>query len=222
MRGSLPGRPARSASGLRIRAACFLAACVLASLVLWAPGASRASADTSQICAGYGACSVVPLTTHDYQTNADTSWWRMYPGANCTNYAAFVESQIYEVPEPRGLLGNADQWAANAAAQGIDVDATPSIGSVAAWGKGARGMAGSGHVAVVEAVGPDGSYIDVSQSGMHTSADGYDWERIYADGGSWEPWPSAFIHFTGPPARTGFPRPGMRVAGAEITIPGAE
>lgn len=219
---SLWGGLARLGPSRARRAVWSLAACVLVSGALWLLAAGGARADTSALCAGYGGCAAAPFTTHGYQANAGVSWWRMYPGDNCTNYAAFVESQVYEVPEPAGLLGNADQWAANAAAQGIDVDATPSVGSVAAWGSGARGMGSDGHVAVVEAVGPDHSYIDVSQSGMGDANDGYDWERIYPSGGSWASWPSAFIHFTGPPTRTAFPQPGMRVAGAEITIPGAE
>ena len=107
----------------------------------------------------------------------------MYPGINCTNYAAFVESQVYGVPTPGVLMGDAYQWADRAAEAGIPVDDTPTVGSVAVWGADAPGMGGYGHVAVVESVGPDGSYIDVSQSGMGT--------RTTATTGSASPAPAA-------------------------------
>jgi surface antigen len=144
----------------------------------------------------------------------------MYPGINCTNYAAYVESQVYGVSRPSTLLGDADQWAARASESGIPVDATPAPGAIAVWGADTRGMGGYGHVAVVESVSPDGSYIDVSQSGMGTANDGYDWERVYRSGGSWEPWPESFIHFTGPRMPGTLPQLGLRRAGAEPVVVG--
>ena len=144
----------------------------------------------------------------------------MYPGINCTNYAAFVESQVYGVPTPSLLMGDAYQWGDRATEAGIPVDQTPTVGSVAVWGSDAAGMGGYGHVAVVEAVGPNGSYIDVSQSGMGTQEDGYDWEHIPRTGGSWEPWPSSFIHFAGPGIPGTVPHLGHRIAGAELTMAG--
>ncbi len=144
----------------------------------------------------------------------------MYPGINCTNYAAFVESQVYGVPTPRLLMGDAYQWGDRATEAGIPVDQTPTIGSVAVWGSDAAGMGGYGHVAVVEAIGPNGTYIDVSQSGMGTQEDGYDWEHISRTGGSWEPWPSSFIHFAGPGIPGTVPHLGHLRAGAELTMAG--
>ncbi len=187
---------------------------------LGAGAATRAAAETSIVCAGYSGCSTTPFTTHGYEHNEDVSWWSMYAGDNCTNYAAYVESQVYGVPTPGYLLGDAYQWSSNAAAHGIEVDTTPSVGAVADWSADAPGMGGYGHVAVVEAVGPGNSYIDVSESGMGTSADGYDWERIYAHQSSWEPWPAGFIHFTGTRFPIVVPKPGTRVAGTEIAVPG--
>jgi surface antigen len=164
-------------------------------------GSASARADLSsgggELCAGYAACSTGGFTTNGYPANAATSWWRMYPGVNCTNYAAYVESQVFGVSTPEYLLGDAYQWAGNAAANGVPVDDTPSVGAVAFWGADAVGMQQWGHVAIVEAVGPNGSYIDVSQSGMGSSDDGYDWQRIYAGATSWESWPESFIHFPG-------------------------
>jgi surface antigen len=156
-----------------------------------------ASADGGLVCSGYAACSAGTFTTNGYLANAETSWWRMYPGDNCTNYVAYVESQFFGVTEPTYLLGDAYQWAANASANGVPVDDTPSVGAVAYWGAETPGMKRYGHVAIVQAVGPSGSYIDVSQSGMGKSDDGYDWERIYQNSTSWEPWPDSFIHFPG-------------------------
>ncbi len=210
LRGSLPGR------------ATLLLTAVTAALCLFCPqfsGVARAS-DWSQLCAGYTPCSSGTYTTHGYQDAAGQSWWAMYPGINCTNYAAFVESQVYGVSTPRLLLGDAYQWADRATEAGIPVDQTPTVGSVAVWGPQAPGMGGYGHVAVVEAIGPDGSYIDVSQSGMGAQADGYDWERIPRGGGAWETWPSSFIHFAGPGIPGTVPDLGHRIAGAELTMPG--
>jgi surface antigen len=168
-----------------------------------------------ELCSGYAACSTDGFTTNGYPANASTSWWRMYPGVNCTNYVAYVESQIFDVTAPAYLLGNAYQWAGNASASGVPVNDTPSVGAVAYWGSSATGMGHYGHVAIVQAVGPNGSYIDVSQSGMGKSDDGYDWQRIYANSTSWEPWPDSFIHFPG----TKIPEPRAQSASASAPAP---
>ncbi|MGC9220790.1 MAG: CHAP domain-containing protein [Solirubrobacteraceae bacterium] len=202
------------------RLALSLATLVATLGCLGALTSATASADQSEFCAGYSGCSIAPYTTHNYQDHAQTSWWSMFAGINCTNYAAYVESQVYGVATPAHLLGDADQWAANALAQGVAVNHTPAVGAVAAWGGNAPGMTGYGHVAVVEAVGPDNSYIDISQSGMGSTQDGFSWEQINVGSDSWEPWPSSFIHFTAtkPPPPT--PKPGLHGAGFAYTIPG--
>jgi surface antigen len=116
----------------------------------------------------------------------------MYAGDNCTNYVAYTES-IFGVPTPLYDLGNAYQWVASAAAHGVLVNHTPTLGAVAVWN---ADMGYSGHVAVVEAIGPNLSYIVISQQHMIV-ADGYDWVRIYPDTSKnqWQNWPNAFIHF---------------------------
>ena len=213
--GCLRPRAAANSATTR-RAAIFgTTVCVFA---LWFSGVARA--DNSLICSGYSPCSAPGLTTHGYEHAAAQSWWSMYPGINCTNYAAYVESQIYGVPTPGLLLGDADQWSGRATAAGIPVDETPTVGSVAVWGADANGMGGFGHVAVVEAIGPDGVYIDVSQSGMGSANDGYSWERVYRDNSSWESWPSSFIHFAGSGSSTALPQAGSRVPGAELVAAG--
>lgn len=57
--------------------------------------------------------------------------------------------------------GGAEHWAANAAALGIRVDQTPSVGAIAHWGVGELSGA-PGHVAYVERVNGDGS-VDVTE-----------------------------------------------------------
>ena len=214
--GGLRPTHAATAGRATLRVAALGAA--LCALALWFAGAARA--ETSELCAGYTPCSAPGLTTHGYQSAAYQSWWSMYPGINCTNYAAFVESQIYGVPTPGLLLGDAYQWSGRAAEAGVPVDQTPTVGSVAVWGADAPGMGGYGHVGVVESIGPGGSYIDVSQSGMGSTNDGYTWERVYRDGASWESWPSSFIHFAGSGTSAALPTAGSRLPGAELVSAG--
>jgi surface antigen len=207
----------RSAAGVVRRTAVLLAVLTtsLAGLGLGSAAAARADESAgSELCSGYAACSTDGFTTNGYPARANTSWWRMYPGVNCTNYAAYVESQIFGVSDPTYLLGDAYQWAANASANGVPVDDNPTVGAVAFWGSNTPGMDHYGHVAIVQAVGPNGSYIDISQSGMGATDNGYDWERIYAGSSSWQPWPDSFIHFPGAaiPAPTPVPFTQMMLA----------
>lgn len=201
-----------------VRATLLAVAAALCALTLCFTGSARA--DDPLLCAGYAPCNAPGYTTHGYEYAAEQSWWSMYAGINCTNYAAFVESQVYQVPTPGLLLGDADQWGERAAEAGIPVDDTPTVGSVAVWGADAPGMGGYGHVGVVESVAPDGSYIDVSQSGMGSADDGYSWERVYRGGGSWESWPTSFIHFSGAGIPTTLPHAGTRMPGAELVSAG--
>jgi surface antigen len=206
MKTGLQGLLERSVVGVVRRTTVLIAVLTTSLLGLGlASAAARADVNTDGgvLCSGYAACSTDGFTDNGYAANQETSWWRMYPGNNCTNYVAYVESQIFGVTQPSYLLGDAYQWAANASANAVPVSDTPSVGAVAFWGSAALGMNRYGHVAIVQAVGPDGSYIDISQSGMGASDDGYDWERIYKGATSWEPWPDSFIHFPG----TSIPEP---------------
>ena len=211
-------RPSRAVTARQTTFLLAAVAATLCALAVWSAGAARA--DNSQLCAGYATCNTSGFRTHSYENAADQSWWSMYPGINCTNYAAFVESQAYGVPTPSLLLGDAYQWGDRAAEAGIPVDQTPTIGSVAVWGADTPGMGGYGHVGVVEAIGPGGSYIDISQSGMGTANDGYSWERIDRSASSWEPWPTSFIHFSGPGIPSVLPHAGSRLPGAELVAAG--
>jgi surface antigen len=175
-----------------------LALSLLASVVVAITASSVAEAATStRLCNGYSACSASPYTTHGYQNASSTRYWGMDPGDECTNYAAYVESTVYGVGTPSYSLGNAGDWATNAASHGVSVNSTPTVGAVAEWNADDYGMQPVGHVAVVEAVGPNNSYIVVSQQNIVTDTDGYDWEQIDSNQPStaWEPWPDKFIHF---------------------------
>lgn len=155
-----------------------------------------------RLCNGYTACGTNGYTTHGYQSHSSTSYWNMDTGDECTNYAAYVESAVYKVPKPTYNLGNANTWAKNAHAHGVKVDHTPSVGAVAQWngptsGHPEKGISSAGHVAVVEQVGPNNSYIVISQQDISSDTNGYDWQIIYAGVPStqYEPWPDNFIHF---------------------------
>jgi surface antigen len=83
---------------------------------------------------------------------------------NCTDYAAWRLAGIGVSPAQYAGLGNAKQWATPAAAKGLQVNATPAVGSV-----GVRTTGTYGHVAFVNEVFADGT-IRVSQYNRH--ADG--------------------------------------------------
>jgi surface antigen len=158
-----------------------------------------------------GPCTVTPYTPHGYQDVWTNSYWNMLAvqetdpntgvGADCTNYAAFVESTIYGVPAPHPVgLGNATDWPVNAQKDGFTVNHTPTVGSVAQWyaNDNSPVIGSDGHVAIVEAVGPNDSYIVISQDNWHTDTDYYGWAKIWnaPDAPNTEPWPDNFIHFT--------------------------
>jgi surface antigen len=119
--------------------------------------------------------------------------------ADCTNYVAFVESTDYGVPTPKDLPINATDWVRGARENGFTVNQTPTVGSVAQWYAASSGPIGAdGHVAIVEAVGPDDSYIVISQDNWHSDTDYYGWALILAGTpNQGEPWPDTFIHFPG-------------------------
>ncbi len=163
-----------------------------------------AAGTSSTLCSGYTACSQGTFTTHGYQNHSGSSYWTMYPGDNCTNYVAFVESTEYQVPTPTFNLGDGGLWATAAAQNGVLVNSTPAVGSVAVWSGGSSGMGADGHVAVVEAVGPNDTYIVISQQHIFNDVNGYDWTVINADASQnqWEQWPDSFIHFSTGPSET--------------------
>ena len=181
----------------------MLALAAATMLTLFTGGARAAG---QRLCDGYAACTAAGFPSHGYAAHAQTSYWMMSAGDECTNYTAYVEQTLYGVKSPGYPLGDGGVWAQTAAGNGIVVDHTPTVGAVAQWDDGAAGIDGPGHVGVVEAVGRVGrriGWIDISQQHIDSDVDGYDWERIAAHGASskWEPWPSHFIHFNGRPTR---------------------
>ena len=183
-----------------------------------AAAAGSTPAYAGPLCEGWGGnpvpgeldpCSVAPYTTHNFQNEYKTSYWGMPPDqdtapngvwANCTNYVAFVESTVYSVPAPNPALPvNATDWAEGAQKDGFTVNQTPTVGSVAQWyaNDNKPVIGNDGHVAIVEQVGPDDSYIVVSQDNWHSDTDYYGWAKILnePDTPGAEPWPDNFIHF---------------------------
>jgi surface antigen len=178
---------------------------------------STAASYAGPLCQGWGdtvsgepgSCSVAPYATHNFENEYTNSYWGMPPKqdtapngvwANCTNYVAFVESTVYGVPTPKPALPvNATDWAEGARADGFTVNQTPTVGSVAQWyaNDNNKVVGDDGHVAIVEQVGPNDSYIVISQDNWHSDTDYYGWAEILneADTPGAEPWPDNFIHF---------------------------
>ncbi len=154
------------------------------------------SVSAGPLCEGYSACSVAPYTTHNYQNELSNSYWGMNTGVECTNYVAFVESLDFGVPTPNYALGNATNWASVAESHGVTVNGTPTVGSVAQWNQGDPHINSDGHVAIVEQVGPNDSYIVISQDNWSSDKQGYGWALILnGTPNQGEPWPDNFIHF---------------------------
>lgn len=103
----------------------------------------------------YGATSD-RIGMHQVYENVNSGYGnRMSPG-QCTWYAWWwrATSPLSQGPLPSGLLGNARDWARNAAALGSRVDRSPEVGAVFQTNNGWYG-----HVGVVLAVNPDGSIL---------------------------------------------------------------
>jgi surface antigen len=165
---------------VRTAIAATLAVIAIAAGALVAAPASAASAST--LCVGYTGCASLGMGNHGYDTHGSTSYWRMYPGHNCTNYAAYMMVRAGE-PNTRPFTTSGDAWGWG---HGLSkrTDSTPKVGAVAWWDK--SGSSSLGHVAYVEAV--------LSPTAIIVSEDNYggdfDWRVITSTSG----WPSGFIH----------------------------
>lgn len=84
----------------------------------------------------------------------------IYPAGQCTDYVANTLSWISSA----GNLGNALSWASAWRAKGGVVSSTPTPGTVAVFQPGAGGALGTGHVAVVQSVQPDGTFTVSEQN----------------------------------------------------------
>lgn len=154
--------------------------------------ASPARAD-SVLCTGnsYSDCINKGYTDHGYGANSGTSYWTMYAGHNCTNYAAYMASQN-GAPTPNYNLGSALTWASQAASHGVPVNSTPAVGAIAQWDAWAGYAGSSGHVAYVEAV--TSNSITISEDNFASGP--FSWKTITAGSSNW---PSNFIHFADVP-----------------------
>lgn len=86
-----------------------------------------------------------------------------YPVGQCTWYAynRLVElGKITDLSGSYGYLGNGQDWVRNLTAKGWHYSNTPSVGAVCSTAGGFDGtLAIYGHVMIVEAVNPDGSFL---------------------------------------------------------------
>jgi surface antigen len=180
-------------------------ACLLLAGGLGVGVSAPASAGITTLCRGYDGCRRLGMPNAGYQTHSATMYWRMFPGHNCTNYAAYrmVRSGLPNV-RPWDGPGNAEYWGLYK--PGI-TDATPRVGSVAWWKANVPGAGSSGHVAYVQQV-VSADEIIVSQDSWGGT---FSWARITRGTG----WPSGFIHFNDvrltaltPPTVSGTPRQG--------------
>jgi surface antigen len=151
--------------------------------------AAPAFADTT-LCSGaaYGTCTGAGYTDHGYGAHSGASYWGMYAGHNCTNYAAYVLSTVNGAPRPPRQLGDAQYWDNNAPAG--TVNTTPGMGAIAQWE--ASTMRRDGHVAYVESYTTSGgSVTSITVSEDKWSSGPFAWKTITAGSANW---PDHFIH----------------------------
>lgn len=105
-----------------------------------------------------------------YPNPSRETWSGGYPGnayasGQCTWY---VYNRFYQLGKTiPAYLGNGGQWGSSAPAQGYNTTGTPKAGYAASFPAGVAGAAAPyGHVAFVEFVNPDGSFL-VSEMNMN-------------------------------------------------------
>lgn len=122
----------------------MLLASVAATVVVSGFFMPPVSATIQVICKGVTKAEVAKCDP-GYAAVMSKMHWRMYGGHNCTNYVAYQLGKN-GVREPKILMGNARDWAANAKKLGYVVNSTPAVGSVGVW-------PGKNHVTYVAGVG---------------------------------------------------------------------
>ena len=167
-------------------------------------------ASVYRLCYGYTSCADAGMGNDGYSSHNSTMYWRMYPGHNCTNYAAYrmIRSGLPN-ERPWSGSGNATYWGTSM--PGI-TDQTPKVGAVAWWRAGVYPAGSAGHVAYVEQV-ISSTEIVVSQDSWGGD---FSWARITKSGSGW---PSGFVHFNdvalknvARPSVTGTPKVGGTLA----------
>ncbi len=160
-----------------------------------------AEASITTLCSGYTSCAAKGMGNAGYASANRTSYWRMFSGHNCTNYAAYRMV--------RAGLGSARPWTGggNATNWGVKekrlTNGVPRVGAIAWWKAGVRPAGSAGHVAYVERV-ISANEVVLSQDSWHGD---FSWTRITRSGGGW---PSGFIHFRDVALR---PSTGARISG---------
>ncbi len=102
------------------------------------------------------AVSEAPVSqAPSYNTDTTAVAGNSYYAGQCTWY---VKNTL---PWVGNFWGNANQWAASAAAAGRLVDSNPTVGSVAVFMPGVAGASSYGHVAVV--TGVNGGMVTISE-----------------------------------------------------------
>ena len=136
-----------------------------------------------------------------YASANHTSYWRMYSGHNCTNYAAFrmVKAGMPST-RPWSGGGNATNWGSK---MSRITNGVPRVGAIAWWKAGVKPAGSAGHVAYVEKV-ISANEVVLSQDSWNGD---FSWTRITRSGGGW---PSGFVHFRDVPLRLSA---GSRISG---------
>ncbi len=106
------------------------------------PARTEASATQPAASSNSSATTSAPAATQQQTAPRGSNGGNLYTAGNCTWYAKNRR------PDLPNNLGNADTWAARAAAQGIPTGSEPRVGAI-----GQQGM----HVVYVEAVHGDGT-----------------------------------------------------------------
>ena len=101
------------------------------------------------------------------EPNPDPYWWAF---GQCTWWA-----QNQRQDENLKRMGNAQYWAAGAAARGYTVSGAPKAGATVVFQPGVQGAGGAGHVAHVIAVYPYGWFL-VSEMNFYWNGGG--WGRV--------------------------------------------
>ena len=155
---------------------------VLFAALLAVPSTADAS---TLLCTSYASCRDAGMSDRGYQDNQGNSYWNMYTGTNCTNYAAYRLVATNGMPNvrPKSGVGNARDWGSTMASI---TDDRPVVGSIAWWGR----ASGGNHVAYVERV-VSADEIIISESNYGRA---FDWRRVTSGSG----WPDGFIHFADP------------------------
>ena len=153
------GRPAA-----RHRVALLATVLTTAGTALVALPVAPAEASISTLCSGYTSCAAKGMGNAGYASANRTSYWRMFSGHNCTNYAAYrmVKAGLGSA-RPWTGSGNATNWGVK---ESRITNGVPRVGAVAWWKAGVKPAGSAGHVAYVERV-ISANEVVLSQDSWH-------------------------------------------------------